>query len=932
MASKILEKLLGVGQRRKLKKLGGLVEAVNGLEPEIQALSDAELRAKTDAFRSRLADDVGGDPKTCDWDALQYALDAILPEAFACAREAAVRTLGMRHFDVQVLGGIVLHQGRIAEMKTGEGKTLAATMPVYLNALTGRGVHVVTVNDYLARRDAEWMGQVYRFLGLDVGAIQNQMSPVDRRPIYAGDVIYGTNSEFGFDYLRDNMTTSPDHLVQPGHHFAVIDEVDSILIDEARTPLIISGAAEESAQWYQRFAQISRRLSRDRDYEVDEAKRTVSVTEDGVHRVEEILGIENLYDEVQAPLVHYLQGAIKAKELYKRDRAYVIDDGEIVIVDEFTGRKMPGRRWSDGIHQSVEAKEGVRIKEEHQTLATITIQNFFRMYDKLSGMTGTAMTEAAEFNHIYELDAVEVPTNEPMVRDDRNDLIYKSETAKFKALTEDIVECHERGQPVLVGTTSVEKNERLSGFLDRRGVPHEVLNAKNHEREGLIIAQAGKPGAVTVATNMAGRGVDIVLGGSLEHEGKQEAIAKGLEPETEEFEDFVREWVDRGREVWEKEHERVKDVGGLYVLGTERHESRRVDNQLRGRSGRQGDPGKSRFYLSLEDDLMQRFASDRVASIMERLKLPEDTPIEHKMVSRSIERAQSNVEQQNFEIRKNVLKYDDVLNTQREVIYGERKKLLEGEDFRDEALEMVADTVTAIVSTYCPPEAYEEEWDVDGLLTALNEVYPTALTPGDLADLEHEGAVERVLAEAYKAYETKEAELGPEMMRSAERIVLLRVLDAAWRDHLYEMDYLQEGIGLRAMGQRDPLVEYQREGYDLFQQLLGRIGEDFSKYIFHVQAVAEQEQREQRPRNLQYTSAPKTSGARRAPAGVAAAAAAQTATAPVSGSAPSGGAPQGAEAEPEYQTVVREGEKVGRNDPCPCGSGKKYKRCHGAPV
>jgi preprotein translocase subunit SecA len=617
----VLNKVLNAGQKRKVKKLGGVIDAVNSLEPSFEPLTDAELRAKTDEFRNRLTD--GED------------LDDLLPEAFAAVREAAKRTIGQRHFDVQLIGGTVLHQGRIAEMRTGEGKTLVATLPSYLNALPGNNVHIVTVNDYLARFHSEWMGQIFRFLGMSVGAIQNQMTPADRRPVYAGDIVYGTNSEFGFDYLRDNMAWTKDDLVQRGHHFAIVDEVDSILIDEARTPLIISGAAEESAKWYYQFATIAKRLMPERDYEVDEAKRTVAVTEEGVHRVEEALGIENLYDVQQAPLVHYMQAAVKAKELFKRDKEYVVDDGEIIIVDEFTGRKMPGRRWSDGIHQSVEAKEGVRIKEEQQTLATITIQNYFRMYDKLGGMTGTAMTESQEFDHIYQLEVVEIPTNQPMVRLDRNDLIYKSDDGKYKAIIDDIKERHAKGQPVLIGTVSIEKNEKLSRLLERQGIPHELLNAKSanvHEREAMIIAQAGKRGAVTVATNMAGRGVDIILGGNPEFEAKQEALAQGLEPETPESETFIRDWVNRKRPEWEPEHAKIVELGGLYVVGTERHESRRIDNQLRGRSGRQGDPGETRFYLSLDDDLLRLFAGDRLRTIMERLKLPEDMPIEAKMV------------------------------------------------------------------------------------------------------------------------------------------------------------------------------------------------------------------------------------------------------------------------------------------------------------
>jgi preprotein translocase subunit SecA len=886
-----LARVLAAGQKRKIRRLHGLVAATAEFEPELETLTDAELRDKTGEFRGRLE--------------RGEELDDLLPEAFACVREAAKRNLGQRHFDVQIMGGIVLHQGKIAEMRTGEGKTLVATLPAYLNALAGRGVHVVTVNDYLARRDSEWMGQVYRALGMSVSAIQSAMNPWERRPHYECDITYGTNSEFGFDYLRDNgIATSAVELAQRGHAYAIVDEVDSILVDEARTPLIISGAAEESARWYYQFANIVRRLMRDRDYEVDEGKRTIAVTEEGVHRVEQMLGVENLYDELQTPLVHYLQAALKAKELHKRDVEYIVKEGEIIIVDEHTGRQMPGRRWSDGIHQSVEAKEGVRIREETQTLATITIQNYFRMYEKLAGMTGTAMTEASEFEHIYKLEVVAVPTNRPMVRADDNDLIYKTEDAKYSAVVQDIKERHEKGQPILVGTTSIEKNEKLSRLLDRQGIPHNVLNAKNHEKEAGIIAEAGHAGAVTVATNMAGRGVDIILGGNLENRARAELLSESFEFETPEYEAEARVRMERWREDWEREHERVVELGGLYVLGTERHESRRIDNQLRGRSGRQGDPGESRFYLSLGDDLMQRFAANRVESIMDRLKIPEDVPIEHRLVSRAIRNAQRQVEQQNFEARKNILKYDDVLNTQRQVVYEERRKVLEGEDLREQALEFVEGVVAGLVDVYCPQESYEEEWDLAGFVRGVEEIYPTKLTVEHLSDLSYADILEQVLAETRDAYDAKEASLGPELMRTAERYVLFQVIDAAWRDHLFEMDSLQEGIHLRAMAQRDPLVEYQREGYELFQNMLGRIREEFAKYIFHMRAaVSEEPPPEAAPpprparKPLSYTSAANDPGA---------------------------------EGQAFVQQTVRnEGEKIGRNDPCPCGSGRKYKRCHG---
>jgi preprotein translocase subunit SecA len=931
-------RVLSAGQKRKVKKLRNFIPEINALEPEWEKLSDAELRGKTDQFRARIADHV----KTADNDDVRKELEQdilaeILPEAFATVREGAKRTIGQRHFDVQLIGGIVLHQGKIAEMKTGEGKTLVGTAPVYLNALTGRNVHVVTVNDYLARFHADWMGRIYRFLGMSVGAIQNQMTPADRRPIYAGDIVYGTNSEFGFDYLRDNMAWTAEDQVQKGHYYAIVDEVDSILIDEARTPLIISGASEESAKWYYQFAQIVRRLTAEEHYEVDEAKRTVAINEDGVSRVEELLGIENLYDLQQAPLVHYLQAAAKAKELFRRDQEYVVKDGEVIIVDEFTGRMMPGRRWSDGIHQSVEAKEGVRIKEEQQTLATITIQNYFRMYDKLAGMTGTAMTESQEFDHIYKLEVVEIPTHRPMIRDDRNDFIYKTETAKFQAVIDDVKERQAKGQPVLIGTVSVEKNERLSRMLERQGIEHNVLNAKQHDREAMIIAQAGHAGRVTVATNMAGRGVDIILGGNPEFEGKQEALAQGLVQETPEFDDFVRTYEREKKTEWEPEHKRVVDAGGLYVIGTERHESRRIDNQLRGRSGRQGDPGVSRFYLSLDDELMRLFAGERLRTVMERLKLPDDLPIEAKMVTRAIERAQSNVEQQNFQIRKDVLDYDEVLNTQRTIIYADRTKLLEGEDFSDQATEMVEDVIFSAVDTYANPEQLPEDWDLDGLITSLSEIYPTQLKSDDLVDRETEEVREIVLRDVHEAYQRKEAELGTEMLRRAERLVVLNVLDAAWRDHLYEMDYLREGVGLRAMGQRDPLVEYRREGFELFENLKGRIRDEFTRYIFHVSAVEEGDRTERRPAQFRYTAPAKTQDAadsqRRQQAAQRPAAVPQAQPAPAAAMQEAGERPapppNAVEDDVAYETVKREADKVGRNDPCPCGSGKKYKRCHG---
>jgi preprotein translocase subunit SecA len=805
------------------------------------------------------------------------------------------------------MGAAALHDGNIAEMKTGEGKTLVATMPAYLNALEGRGVHVVTVNDYLAKRDSEWMGAIYRFLGLSVGLIQAEMTPSQRRPAYAADITYGTNNEFGFDYLRDNMAMRQQDMVQRGHHFAIVDEVDSILIDEARTPLIISGPVQDSAKWYVTFARLSPRLKRDVDYEVDEAKRTVAVTEDGVRRVEEALGIDNLYEHVHTPLVHHMQNALRAKELYKRDVDYIVKDGEVLIVDEFTGRILHGRRYSEGLHQAIEAKENVRIKEENQTLATITIQNYFRMYDKLSGMTGTAKTQAREFEEVYKLGVVEIPTNRPMIRDDQQDLIYKTEDAKWNAVVQDIVERHEKGQPVLVGTVSIEKSERLSGYLNRRGVPHHVLNAKHHEKEAMIIAQAGRKGSVTVATNMAGRGVDIMLGGNAEYLARQDMAANGwdndryllFEMDEEERTQYETEYDpvhERFKKQTKDEHDEVVEVGGLYVLGTERHESRRIDNQLRGRSGRQGDPGESKFYLSLGDDLMRLFASQRIEGIMNRLKWPEDEPITAKIVTRAIENAQKQVEAVNFERRKNVLKYDEVMNTQRTIVYGDRGKMLHGEDLRDRALDMVGQVIDGSVNQYVSKEIYPEEWDLEGMVTAIQSTFPTGLTKDELAEIQDADEIrERVLQEASQAYDRREQELGENVMRELERMVLLSVLDNKWREHLHEMDYLEEGIHLRAYGQRDPLVEYQREGHDMFEQMKDSVVEEFVRYIYRVELVRQDEPARPRPQRLIQSGPGQQAPSPAATAG---------------GSAVSG--------------------KVPRNAPCPCGSGKKYKKCHGA--
>ncbi|MBX6389807.1 MAG: preprotein translocase subunit SecA, partial [Frankia sp.] len=826
----VIEKILRAGEGRILRKLKAIAEQVNLIEDDFTGLSDGELRAMTDEFRQRLADG--------------ETLDDLLPEAFAAVREAAKRTLGQRHFDVQIMGGAALHLGNIAEMKTGEGKTLVSTLPAYLNALTGRGVHVVTVNDYLAQRDAENMGRVHRFLGLSVGVIHPQMPPAVRRQQYACDITYGTNNEFGFDYLRDNMAWSGEELVQRGHYFAIVDEVDSILIDEARTPLIISGPADQPTRWYTEFARIAPLLKRDVDYEVDEGKRTVAITESGVEKVEDQLGIDNLYESVNTPLVGYLNNALKAKELYKRDKDYIVANGEVLIVDEFTGRILHGRRYSEGMHQAIEAKEKVEIKQENQTLATITLQNYFRLYEKLSGMTGTAMTEAAEFHQIYKLGVVPIPTNKPMIRVDQPDVVFKTEEAKFAAVVKDIVERHRKGQPVLVGTTSVANSEYLSKLLTKQGVKHEVLNAKHHEREAAIVAQAGRKGAVTVATNMAGRGTDIMLGGNPEFIAQDELRKRGLSPlETpQEYEEAWPEALEKARAAVATEHDEVLAAGGLYVLGTERHESRRIDNQLRGRSGRQGDPGESRFYLSLGDDLMRLFNASAVEGIMDRLQIPEDVPIESKIVTRAIRSAQTQVESQNFEIRKNVLKYDEVMNKQRTVIYEERRRVLEGADLHEQVRHFIDDTIRAYVEG-ATAEGFPEEWDLDTLWNGLNQLYPVGVlapAPDDRDGLTAEALIEDLQKDAQDAYDRREAELGEgpngePLMRELERRVVLAVLDRKWREHLYEMDYLQEGIGLRAMGQRDPLVEYQREGYAMFQAMMEGIKEESVRLLFNVE-------------------------------------------------------------------------------------------------
>ena len=948
----ILDRILRAGEGKKLKALQSLVPDINAHEASIRKLSDAELVAKTAEFRHRLE--------------RGETLDDLLLEAFAVVREAADRVIGQRHFDVQMMGGAALHFGWVAEMKTGEGKTLVSTLPAYLNGLSGRGVHLVTVNDYLARFHSEWMGRIYRWLGLDVGLVVPgyREQPELKRKNYGADITYGTNNEFGFDYLRDNMAPRLDAKVQRGHAYAIVDEVDSILIDEARTPLIISGRIADAAKLYYRFASIVRTLSRDSDYEVEEDKRVVMPTEAGIEKVERALGVENLYDEVQRNLVHQMQVALKAKELYKRDKDYIIQNGEVKIVDEFTGRILEGRRWSEGIHQAVEAKEGVKIKEENQTLATITLQNYFRMYDKLAGMTGTAQTEAAELMNTYGLQVVPIPTNRPNIRDDQADLIYKSEEAKFGAIVDDIVERHERGQPVLIGTVSVEKSEHLSRMLTKRGVAHEVLNAKQHAREAEIVTQAGRLHAITVATNMAGRGVDILLGGNPEGLARREVLKEGHAPETllDEFalpvpleamsdEDRAARELARRRyaellalykEQCQEEGDAVRRLGGLFVIGSERHESRRIDNQLRGRSGRQGDPGASRFYLSLEDELMRLFATGALSWVMGRA-LPDDEAIEHKMVTKAIERAQSTVEQRNAEIRKNVLKYDEVMNEQRKVIYQRRDQILEGVDLKAGAMEYLADAVDSLIETHCVSEA-DDEWDLDGLGKELNTFWPTEIDAATLARTKNTDEMyDVVMADASAFYEKREAELGPDVMREVERQVMLRIIDQRWREHLEEMDYLKEGINLRAMGQKDPLTEWQREGYEMFGGLMKGVAQDFVRYVMHVQVVQNQPQAPDQVQNVQQTSSD-TAPASASALGEASAAAqaAAGATAPQRGAArapvPAGlagaaasSASSGAGPAPASRTVVKgEWEKTPRNAPCPCGSGKKYKLCHGA--
>ena len=895
MFNTILTKIVGNHNERELKRIQPLVARINELEGGISQLSDADLKSKTPEFKSRLEKG--------------ESLDDILPEAFAAVRETGRRTLSMRHFDVQLIGGEVLHRGKIAEMKTGEGKTLVATLAVYLNALSGNGVHVVTVNDYLARRDAEWMGPIYQFLGLSVGVIGHDMPEPERRAAYQSDITYGTNNEFGFDYLRDNMKYTLEDCVQRSHHYAIVDEVDSILVDEARTPLIISGPSEESTDKYYKIDKLIPRLVREQDYKIDEKARTVVLQESGVEKGEKFLGIENLYDPNHMELVHHIQQALKAHTLFKRDADYMIKDGQVIIVDEFTGRLMPGRRYSDGLHQALEAKEGVRIERENQTLATITFQNYFRMYDKLAGMTGTAETEATEFEKIYKLEVVVIPTNQTLIRREYPDLVYRSEREKFNAVADEAKELNELGQPMLIGTTSIEKSERLSTLLKRRGIKHVVLNAKYHEREAEIVSQAGKIGAVTIATNMAGRGTDIVLGGiSPESQAKMNLQARNLNPK-EHQEEYQKE-VEKLSPVWQEEHDKVIELGGVHIIGTERHEARRIDNQLRGRSGRQGDPGSSRFYLSLEDDLMRIFGSENISGLMHKLGMEEGVPIESKLITRQIERAQGQVEGRNFEVRKHLLEYDDVMNKQRVEIYRFRREMLEGQDQKEYILGLAEDIVIEFLDSYAHLETEPEEWDLENLKINLRRVYGIDL-PQNVDELSRPELEEELLDRIKSKYQEKESQVGTEMMRWYESMVMLQIMDQQWKDHLLALDHLKEGIGLRGYGQRDPLVEYKRESFGLFEELWNRATEEMVRMLFLLRPITEEDERDLlRTRRQQQ---------------------------PLSYSQPEDNPepvwqpsqPQVQQSAAAVKTVVRNTRKVGRNEPCPCGSGKKYKKCCG---
>ncbi len=881
----IVKKFIGSRNDRKLKKIRPVVEAVNALEPTVSSLADEQLRAKTAEFRQRI--DQGA------------SLDDLLPEAFAVGREAGKRVLNMRHFDVQLIGGYALHTGRIAEMKTGEGKTLVATLPGYLNALGGRGVHVVTVNDYLARRDSDWMGNIYRFLGLDVGVIQHGLDELQRQESYGADITYGTNNEFGFDYLRDNMKFQLAHCVQRGHNFGIVDEVDSILIDEARTPLIISGPSDEATDKYYRIDKVVPRFRRDIDYQVEEKHRTATLTEEGVTRAEGLLSVENLYDPSNMEILHHINQSLKAHTLFKRDVDYVVKDGEVQIVDEFTGRLMPGRRWSDGLHQAVEAKEGLKIQQENQTLASITFQNYFRMYDKLAGMTGTAETEAEEFLKIYNLDVLVIPTNVPLGRVENPDVIYRTEREKYSAVVDEIRELNERGQPVLVGTISIDKSEKLSSMIKRKGIKHVVLNAKYHEKEAEIVAQAGRKGAVTIATNMAGRGTDILLGGNPEFLARDQLRKKKVDPGEATPEQMEAALAVVRPEV-EAEHEEVVSLGGLHIIGTERHEARRIDNQLRGRSGRQGDPGSSRFFVSLEDDLMRIFAAERISGIMQRLGMEEGVPIESKMVSKQIESAQKRVEGQNFSSRKHVLEYDDVMNKQRQAIYGLRKQLLEQDDQREYVMSIAEDIAASLVSQQASEETHPSEWDLDGLHTSVLRQFgldhiKEGVRP-DEDQLSSKELEERLIDLLQRKYKEKEELIGPESMRLHERMLMLQIVDAQWKDHLLGMDHLKEGIGLRGYGQRNPLIEYKKESYDLFEDLMNRIEDDSIRFLFLLQPVDQSKQAEQierRQKRQQFIASNQGRG------------------------------------DGPRKPVKRGSPKVGRNDPCPCGSGKKFKKCCG---
>jgi len=879
MVGGILKKIFGTKNEREIKRLWPIVEHINSLETQMVALSDNQLKDKTVEFKKRLE--------------LGETLDDILPEAFAVVREVSKRTLKMRHFDVQLLGGIVLHEGKISEMKTGEGKTLVATLPVYLNALEGRGVHIVTVNDYLARRDARWMGPIYNFLGLSVSVIVHGLTDEQRQVSYNSDITYGTNNEFGFDYLRDNMKYDISQYVQRELNYAIVDEVDSILIDEARTPLIISGPSEESTDKYYKIDKIIPKLQKGVDYTIDEKARTVILTEEGNTKAERLLGAGNLYDPSNIELVHHVLQALKAHTLFKRDVDYIVKDGEVIIVDEFTGRLMPGRRWSDGLHQAVEAKEGVKIESENQTLATITFQNYFRMYKKLAGMTGTADTEAEEFGKIYNLDVVVIPTNQLMIRADHPDVIYKTEKGKFNSVIKEIEELHKKGQPVLVGTISIEKSETLSYMLKKKGIPHSVLNAKYHEKEAEIIAQAGRNGAVTIATNMAGRGTDIILGGN--PEGLAREFLKDKKDYTEE--DY-KDALLKAEEICRKDREKVVSVGGVHILGTERHEARRIDNQLRGRSGRQGDPGSSRFYLSLEDDLMRIFGSDRISGIMDRLGMEEDVPIENKIVSRAIENAQKRVEAHNFDIRKHLLEYDDVMNKQRIEIYSFRREILQGEGLKDRVYSMIEDAADELLFIYCPEEKHPEEWNVKGLNDAIYGIFSITYPIDSQKNLSSLAEVRESFTSAIKnAYEQREVEIGSDMMRYIEKMIMLQVVDTQWKDHLLGMDHLKEGIGLRGYGQRDPLTEYKKEAFEVFAEMTDRISIEVLSRIFKIQIKKEvgiDAQREgikeiPKKQRLNYNKSNST----------------------------------------DSQQPMHRGKKIGRNEPCPCGSGKKYKKCCG---